>query len=76
MTITLNTCSMVGRARHAMPHATGQTGAPVRHTALDASPTAAPLPIIVTTNPWRDGKGFGSEYTAKRIHPGRLEGVT
>lgn len=88
MTDMLNR-SLVGRAREAsMPAGDAHVPA-VLHAPTCAAPayaaTTRPLATDVATNPWLGGFGFGGGTgfssptvgdSTKRIHPGRLEGVT
>ncbi|MGB3734900.1 MAG: hypothetical protein WA964_08095 [Ilumatobacter sp.] len=89
MTTDMMTGSLLGRAREAsMP--TGQVHAQaVAHAPADAAyvtTTSRTNATAVVTNPWLGGFGFGDGSgicpttavgdSTKRIHPGRLEGMT
>ena len=90
MTTDLMTRSLLGRARAASMVIGAVTAQPVDHAPMSAAPAYATTTrthaTAFATNPWLGGFGFGDgtgictttvvDDSTKRIHPGRLEGVT
>ena len=91
MTTDLMTRSLLGRARAASMLIGGVPAQPVAHAPMSAAPayvatTTRTSATAVATNPWLGGFGFGDgtgictttvvDDSTKRIHPGRLEGMT
>ncbi len=92
MTTTLITSALIGRVRErSMSLGFASASMPTVHAHAGAVPSvdvcASATEMMVTTAPdaamtnlWLggfQGKGFGSgAYGTKRIHPGRLEGMT
>lgn len=90
MTTDMATCSLLGRAHRVsmlsggvQAHAVGHAPMPAAHAYADTTATDA---TTVTSNLWLGGFGFCDgtgictttvvDDSTKRIHPGRLEGMT
>jgi len=78
--------TLLGRARDSVTLDAVATSAAVSHVPTLAYVTTVRTHAVATdvaTNPWLGGFGFGEgvmcptiDGSTKRIHPGRLEGVT